>query len=224
MQHILSLCLSLLLKKQMILKINSYAVWMFTFGLWKLLFCISHSSEAPSPQLSKFSPNLEMHDGGHLNMVTKHLSAYWNITSYLCVVHVKTAAPSPPYDITVLESVRDSMALGWKQPKVTGGTEITGYYVNYREVIGGVPGKWMEANIKAISERAYRVRGQLLLLLGVQTIFPKDILKIKMNYDSVRRLLFRGFYIHGTCFCCVFSCKHTLSILRITLNYLFYFL
>uniref|UniRef100_A0A8B9DDY7 Myomesin-1 n=1 Tax=Anser cygnoides TaxID=8845 RepID=A0A8B9DDY7_ANSCY len=68
------------------------------------------------------------------------------------------AAPSPPYDITVLESVRDSMVLGWKQPKVTGGTEITGYYVNYREVIGGVPGKWMEANIKAISERAYRIQ------------------------------------------------------------------
>uniref|UniRef100_A0A8B9IFY9 Myomesin-1 n=1 Tax=Anser cygnoides TaxID=8845 RepID=A0A8B9IFY9_ANSCY len=70
----------------------------------------------------------------------------------------QATAPSPPYDITVLESVRDSMVLGWKQPKVTGGTEITGYYVNYREVIGGVPGKWMEANIKAISERAYRIQ------------------------------------------------------------------
>ncbi|KAK1214675.1 MYOM1 protein, partial [Pygoscelis papua] len=69
-----------------------------------------------------------------------------------------TAAPSPPYDIMVLESVRDSMVLGWKQPKVTGGTEITGYYVNYREVVNGVPGKWMEANIKAITERAYRIQ------------------------------------------------------------------
>ncbi|KAM9022411.1 myomesin-1 isoform 1-T1 [Ara ararauna] len=68
------------------------------------------------------------------------------------------AAPSPPYDIMVLESVRDSMVLGWKQPKVTGGTEVTGYYVNYREVVDGVPGKWMEANIKAISERAYRIQ------------------------------------------------------------------
>uniref|UniRef100_A0A8C0B910 Myomesin-1 n=1 Tax=Buteo japonicus TaxID=224669 RepID=A0A8C0B910_9AVES len=68
------------------------------------------------------------------------------------------AAPSPPYDIMVLESVRDSMVLGWKQPKVTGGTEITGYYVNYREVVDGVPGKWMEANIKAISEKAYRIQ------------------------------------------------------------------
>uniref|UniRef100_A0A8C0EW25 Myomesin-1 n=1 Tax=Bubo bubo TaxID=30461 RepID=A0A8C0EW25_BUBBB len=68
------------------------------------------------------------------------------------------AAPSPPYDIMVLESVRDSMVLGWKQPKVIGGTEITGYYMNYREVVDGVPGKWMEANIKAISERAYRIQ------------------------------------------------------------------
>ncbi|XP_077208781.1 myomesin-1 isoform X1 [Paroedura picta] len=67
------------------------------------------------------------------------------------------ATPSPPYDITVLESVRDSMVLGWKQPKSIGGAEITGYYVNYREVIGGKPGEWKEANIKAISERAYRV-------------------------------------------------------------------
>ncbi|XP_026527663.1 myomesin-1 isoform X3 [Notechis scutatus] len=67
------------------------------------------------------------------------------------------APPSPPYDITVLESVRDSMVLGWKQPKVIGGAEITGYYVNYREVIGEIPGEWKEANIKAISERAYRI-------------------------------------------------------------------
>ncbi|XP_067403337.1 myomesin-1 isoform X2 [Emydura macquarii macquarii] len=67
------------------------------------------------------------------------------------------AAPSPPYDITVLESVRDSMVLGWKQPKIIGGVEITGYYVNYREVIDGVPGKWNEANIKPVSDRAYRI-------------------------------------------------------------------
>uniref|UniRef100_A0A8D2DLD0 Myomesin-1 n=1 Tax=Sciurus vulgaris TaxID=55149 RepID=A0A8D2DLD0_SCIVU len=67
------------------------------------------------------------------------------------------AAPSPPYDITCLESFRDSMVLGWKQPDKTGGAEITGYYVNYREVIGGVPGKWREANIKAVSDEAYKI-------------------------------------------------------------------
>nr|XP_008106909.1 PREDICTED: myomesin-1 isoform X2 [Anolis carolinensis] len=72
-------------------------------------------------------------------------------------VKAAIAAPSPPYDITVLESVRDAMVLGWKQPKIVGGAEITGYYVNYREVIGGEPEEWKEANIKPVSERAYRV-------------------------------------------------------------------
>lgn len=51
------------------------------------------------------------------------------------------------------------MVLAWKQPTFIGGADITGYFVDYREVIDGVPGKWHEANIKAISERAYRVRG-----------------------------------------------------------------
>ncbi|XP_030888970.1 myomesin-1 [Leptonychotes weddellii] len=67
------------------------------------------------------------------------------------------AAPSPPCDITCLESFRDSMVLGWKQPDKTGGAEITGYYVNYREVIDGVPGRWREANIKAVSDEAYKI-------------------------------------------------------------------
>ncbi|CAM9107718.1 unnamed protein product, partial [Lampetra planeri] len=67
------------------------------------------------------------------------------------------ASPTPPYGITVLECVRDSMVLAWKQPTFIGGADITGYFVDYREVIDGVPGKWHEANIRAISERAYRV-------------------------------------------------------------------
>lgn len=49
------------------------------------------------------------------------------------------------------------MVLAWKQPTFIGGADITGYFVDYREVIDGVPGKWHEANIKAVSERAYRV-------------------------------------------------------------------
>ncbi|KAB0378868.1 hypothetical protein FD755_010446 [Muntiacus reevesi] len=72
-------------------------------------------------------------------------------------LHVTTAPPSPPCDITCLESFRDSMVLGWKQPDKTGGAEITGYYVNYREVIDGVPGRWREANIKAVSDEAYKI-------------------------------------------------------------------
>uniref|UniRef100_A0A8C9KS43 Myomesin-1 n=1 Tax=Panthera tigris altaica TaxID=74533 RepID=A0A8C9KS43_PANTA len=72
-------------------------------------------------------------------------------------VKAAIAAPSPPYDITCLESCRDSMVLGWKQPDKSGGAEITGYYVNYREVIDGVPGRWREANIKAVSDEAYKI-------------------------------------------------------------------
>ncbi|XP_034340448.1 myomesin-1 isoform X2 [Arvicanthis niloticus] len=72
-------------------------------------------------------------------------------------VKAAIAVPSPPYDIACLESFRDSMVLGWKQPDTTGGAEITGYYVNYREVVGGVPGKWREANIKAVSDAAYKI-------------------------------------------------------------------
>ncbi|XP_030743183.1 myomesin-1 isoform X2 [Echinops telfairi] len=72
-------------------------------------------------------------------------------------VKAAIAAPSPPCDITCLESFRDSMVLGWKHPDKIGGAEITGYYVNYREVIGGVPGKWREANIKAVSDQAYKI-------------------------------------------------------------------
>ncbi|TKS87631.1 Myomesin-1 190 kDa connectin-associated protein 190 kDa titin-associated protein [Collichthys lucidus] len=67
------------------------------------------------------------------------------------------ASPAPPYGITVLECVRDAMVLGWKQPNFVGGADIIGYFVDYREVIDGVPGNWHEANIKAVSERAYRV-------------------------------------------------------------------
>ncbi|CAG5896189.1 unnamed protein product [Menidia menidia] len=67
------------------------------------------------------------------------------------------ASPAPPYGITILECVRDSMVLAWKQPTFVGGADITGYFVDYREVIDGVPGKWHEANIKAVSDRAYRV-------------------------------------------------------------------
>ncbi|XP_035507793.1 myomesin-1 isoform X4 [Morone saxatilis] len=72
-------------------------------------------------------------------------------------VKAAIASPAPPYGISVLECVRDSMVLAWKQPTFIGGADITGYFVDYREVIDGVPEKWHEANIRAVSERAYRV-------------------------------------------------------------------
>ncbi|KAM8881050.1 myomesin-1 isoform 4-T4 [Synchiropus picturatus] len=73
------------------------------------------------------------------------------------LVKAAIASPAPPHAISVLECVRDSMVLAWKQPAFIGGADITGYFVDYREVVDGVPGKWREANVKAVSERAYRV-------------------------------------------------------------------
>ena len=99
--------------------------------------------------------------------VSHHAALQYSITSpcsttaaftVLTGVSVILASPAPPYGISVLECVRDSMVLAWKQPNFIGGADITGYFVDYREVIDGVPGKWHEANINSITERAYRVR------------------------------------------------------------------
>ncbi|XP_037312073.2 M-protein, striated muscle isoform X5 [Pungitius pungitius] len=72
-------------------------------------------------------------------------------------VKAAIASPAPPFGISVLECVRDSMVLAWKQPSFAGGADITGYFLDYREVVDGVPEKWHEANTRAVSERAYRV-------------------------------------------------------------------
>uniref|UniRef100_A0A8C5FD30 Myomesin 1 n=1 Tax=Gadus morhua TaxID=8049 RepID=A0A8C5FD30_GADMO len=66
-------------------------------------------------------------------------------------------SPAPPFGISVLECVRDSMVLGWKQPAFVGGSDIIGYFVDYREVFDGLEGQWHEANIQSVSDRAYRV-------------------------------------------------------------------
>lgn len=90
----------------------------------------------------------------------------------LTAASVAAASPTPPYGITVLECVRDSMVLAWKQHTSIGGADITGYFVDYREVIDGMPGKWHEANIRAVSERAYRVSG------GADTTFYEQKPKV----------------------------------------------
>uniref|UniRef100_G3NJS5 Myomesin 1 n=1 Tax=Gasterosteus aculeatus aculeatus TaxID=481459 RepID=G3NJS5_GASAC len=53
-------------------------------------------------------------------------------------VKAAIASPAPPFGISVLECVRDSMVLAWKQPSFIGGADITGYFLDYREVVDGV--------------------------------------------------------------------------------------
>uniref|UniRef100_A0A8C7KXB7 Myomesin 1 n=1 Tax=Oncorhynchus kisutch TaxID=8019 RepID=A0A8C7KXB7_ONCKI len=120
------------------------------------------------------------------------------------------ASPTPPYGISVLECVRDSMVLAWKQPTFIGGADITGYFVDYREVINGVPGTWHEANVKSVSDRAYRVivhyKGNMVLFVPQPYVRPPHDLQVTEVRANTLVLLYKppvyqgrdpvnGFYI-----------------------------
>uniref|UniRef100_A0A8K9WRP0 Myomesin 1a (skelemin) n=1 Tax=Oncorhynchus mykiss TaxID=8022 RepID=A0A8K9WRP0_ONCMY len=51
---------------------------------------------------------------------------------------------------------RDYMVLAWREPAVTGGADIRGYFVDYRTVKGGVEGQWHELNPKAVTCTSYK--------------------------------------------------------------------
>ncbi|XP_036375078.1 myomesin 1a (skelemin) [Megalops cyprinoides] len=72
------------------------------------------------------------------------------------LVKAAIAIPSPPRNVTLLERVKDYMVLGWDEPKLNGGVEISGYYLDYRTVKDGVAGQWHELNTKAVKERTYK--------------------------------------------------------------------
>uniref|UniRef100_A0A8C7KLS7 Myomesin-1 n=1 Tax=Oncorhynchus kisutch TaxID=8019 RepID=A0A8C7KLS7_ONCKI len=124
-------------------------------------------------------------------------------------VKAAIASPTPPYGISVLECVRDSMVLAWKQPTFIGGADITGYFVDYREVINGVPGTWHEANVKSVSDRAYRVmhyKGNMVLFVPQPYVRPPHDLQVTEVRANTLVLLYKppvyqgrdpvnGFYI-----------------------------
>ncbi|XP_078398020.1 myomesin-2 isoform X1 [Cetorhinus maximus] len=64
------------------------------------------------------------------------------------------AAPSSPYGITLLDCTNNSMTLGWKIPRFTGGSDVTGYYMDHREVTDL---HWHESNIKPITGRVHKI-------------------------------------------------------------------
>uniref|UniRef100_A0A8C5MUJ2 Myomesin 2 n=1 Tax=Leptobrachium leishanense TaxID=445787 RepID=A0A8C5MUJ2_9ANUR len=71
-------------------------------------------------------------------------------------ITVKAAltTPSHPYGITLLSCDGHSMTLGWKVPKYTGGSQITGYYIDKREANHL---NWHEVNSSHVQERIYKV-------------------------------------------------------------------
>ncbi|XP_072264523.1 myomesin-2 isoform X2 [Pyxicephalus adspersus] len=71
-------------------------------------------------------------------------------------ITVKAAltTPSYPYGITLLSCDGQSMTLGWKLPKFTGGSPINGYYMDKREANHL---NWHEVNANIIKERIFKV-------------------------------------------------------------------
>uniref|UniRef100_A0A3P8ZSK3 Myomesin 1a (skelemin) n=1 Tax=Esox lucius TaxID=8010 RepID=A0A3P8ZSK3_ESOLU len=62
--------------------------------------------------------------------------------------------PVPP--VHLVEAARDYMVVGWKEPIVTGGADIRGYFVDYRTVKAGFIGQWRELNHKALTTTSYK--------------------------------------------------------------------
>ncbi|MFT7805678.1 myomesin-2 [Arapaima gigas] len=62
--------------------------------------------------------------------------------------------PTAPYNIALLFCDGTSMILSWKQPKRSGGAEVSDYYIDKREVSHHW---WKEVNIKPIHERILKV-------------------------------------------------------------------
>uniref|UniRef100_A0A8K9WZ53 Myomesin 1a (skelemin) n=1 Tax=Oncorhynchus mykiss TaxID=8022 RepID=A0A8K9WZ53_ONCMY len=71
-------------------------------------------------------------------------------------VVVKAAIPGVPSGVHLMEAARDYMVLAWREPAVTGGADIRGYFVDYRTVKGGVEGQWHELNPKAVTCTSYK--------------------------------------------------------------------
>ncbi|XP_029451613.1 myomesin-2 isoform X2 [Rhinatrema bivittatum] len=69
-------------------------------------------------------------------------------------VQAALASPSSPYGITLLSCDGHSMTLGWKTPHFSGGSKITGYFIDKRED-GHL--NWHEANVHQIKERIYKI-------------------------------------------------------------------
>ncbi|XP_043917836.1 myomesin-2 [Protopterus annectens] len=70
------------------------------------------------------------------------------------IVQPALTSPSHPYGITLLNCDGHSMTIGWKLPRFTGGSDITGYYIDKRlkdEIL------WEEVNPKPVTLRVHKV-------------------------------------------------------------------
>ncbi|XP_048353554.1 myomesin-2 isoform X1 [Sphaerodactylus townsendi] len=69
-------------------------------------------------------------------------------------VQAALTCPSYPYGITILNCDGESMTIGWKLPRYSGGSNILGYYIDKREAHHH---NWHEVNSSLTKERIYKV-------------------------------------------------------------------
>nr|XP_056712242.1 myomesin-2 [Euleptes europaea] len=69
-------------------------------------------------------------------------------------VQAALTCPSYPYGITLLNCDGQSMTIGWKLPRYSGGSNILGYYIDKREAHHH---NWHEVNSSLTKERIYMV-------------------------------------------------------------------
>uniref|UniRef100_A0A3P8Y002 Myomesin 1a (skelemin) n=1 Tax=Esox lucius TaxID=8010 RepID=A0A3P8Y002_ESOLU len=79
-----------------------------------------------------------------------------SVESEAVVVKAAIAVSDVPIGVHLVEAARDYMVVGWKEPIVTGGADIRGYFVDYRTVKAGFIGQWRELNHKALTTTSYK--------------------------------------------------------------------
>ena len=84
------------------------------------------------------------------------------------------AVPSYPYGITLLNCDGQSMTLGWKVPRFSGGSPILGYFVDQREAQHR---SWREVNAAPVRERLLTVGFGGPLSLGDPTRWAGSCLR-----------------------------------------------
>uniref|UniRef100_A0AAY5KCJ8 Myomesin 1a (skelemin) n=1 Tax=Esox lucius TaxID=8010 RepID=A0AAY5KCJ8_ESOLU len=91
-----------------------------------------------------------------------------SVESEAVVVKAAIAVSDVPIGVHLVEAARDYMVVGWKEPIVTGGADIRGYFVDYRTVKAGFIGQWRELNHKALTTTSYKFQVRAVNMVGIK--------------------------------------------------------
>ncbi|XP_078094440.1 myomesin-2-like [Mustelus asterias] len=78
----------------------------------------------------------------------------YSVESTPIVVNNAISLPSAPYGLTQLNSGKNEIVIGWKEPKFPVGAETLGYFLDYCDV----EADWHEVNVTPIKAKIYKVQ------------------------------------------------------------------